>query len=378
MGFCIFHQFSLTTMKKLLYFLVLALIYASHLSVAQRFRVSPRPKKPELEQAARLRYRSLSSERRLIEIQKELTKYGFTADPYRAALIDAKARRELMKALRTNKIGSTVSSTGPMIGPPPKQPSIGRTQPEAPATENLEAAADKSQRSPRQCCPKIEIYKARQEPKIKAQLSEHTRAALQTLGENLGYQDVRYGNMLSEAEIRTRSMNAALDPKPVKIYLDPPGKKRQHRTSIPVRAQRNGSMAEVKNLRYRINRLQKVDFVKGTIEFTLKNGPLKIEYETVGQMRDDHGKLYKNHEIKENLDKESFHDVRENLLEGKLLEVFRKSGYTNSKLQLEFMKDGYQFHLQILESPIKGEAPIVIDECQLGGKRYMKTITRML
>lgn len=123
---------------------------------------------------------------------------------------------------------------------------------------------------------------------------------------------------------------------------------------------------------------RKVDFAEGTIEFTLENGPQKNDYETIGQLRDDHGTLYKDHEIKKNLNNESFHDVREELLEGKLLEVFQNSGYTESKLLLEFQQDDHEFHLLIFKSPIEGGSPIPIDECQLGGKLYIKTATRTL
>jgi hypothetical protein len=393
MGFCIFHQFSLTTMKKLLYFLALLLICSSHLSVAQRFRVKPHIERPHLEQAARLPSHAPSYKRSLIEIQKELTKFGLTVDPYSAPLMDAKARYKLMKSLRTNAMASAVSSTGPLIGPPPKRPSIGRAQPEAPATENLAAAPalqeghDIKENIP--CCRTSRSAKAGVTQVLKFRHhSGSIRRKLQSVDEQ---QTGSKSRSIDEPELPSPEVNLLpyeqqarmnlirfLLPAEVPTatpVLNPPRAKAS--TGVSMSRASWPELSTQKAIPSQ-NLPTDVDFTDGKIEFTLKNGPQKNDYETIGQLRDDNGTLYEGNEIKEHLGDASFDDVREKLLEGKILELFKKSGYTESKLLLKFKEDGGTFDLFILKSPIDDGAPIPICECPEGGKLYIKAVTRML
>lgn len=120
-----------------------------------------------------------------------------------------------------------------------------------------------------------------------------------------------------------------------------------------------------------------VDIVDEKIVFKLDNGgERESEFETQGQLQDENGRLYKGNEIRDNLDLDRFDDVREGI-ETTLLEMFKESGYTPSKLLLDFKDGGCRFDLQIFQSP-DGEASHVICELCFRTKLYIKPFTRML
>lgn len=121
----------------------------------------------------------------------------------------------------------------------------------------------------------------------------------------------------------------------------------------------------------------KIQIFKGKVFSRLEDESFQVsEIEIQGRLRDHNGRTYQGNEIRDNLDR--FEDV-EKTLQANLLDAFMESGYTPSKLLLDFNKpNGYEFDLLIFHSSDPNAEPTKITDLPLRTKIYVKPVTRAL